>query len=143
MAINTSFTLVDAYGRTTTKRYEGTSTLMADAITRSASLLGDLLALSDIGSLKITYSQDEISSSAAATGANLDAGMTLHCRLDNGKMYPLKVPVPDATVINADGSIDISNTLVTDFVANFMLAGYFRVSEGNYVVSVVSGELDR
>lgn len=143
MAIDVSFTIQDAYARQGSKRFEGTDTLLADAQTSAAALLIDFNALSLTGVVKETYSIDSLIFQAAQAGANLDAGATIRTRLNNGKLYSFKVPAPVAAVINSDGSIDVTSALVTDYIANFEAAGKYRVSEGNYVVDILGGELDR
>lgn len=143
MAIDVSITLVDDYQRTSTKKFESTATLLADAETALTALWADLAAVSQMGALNRTFSDTAVFSQAVDAGANVDAGGTLHCRLNNGKMYALKIPAIDPALVNADGTIDISATAITDYVANFESTGSFRVSEGNYIVSIVRGELDR
>lgn len=143
MAFSTTFTLVDAYGRITRKEFESEATTLADAVTWGNALLTDLLAATQLGSLMITHSDKSIANNAAEAGSNLDAGATIRCRLDNGKVYPFKLPAPDEVLINVDGTIDITNTLVTDLLGNFMTAGHYTVSEGNVIVTILGGELDR
>jgi len=143
MAFQTTFTLVDAYGRQTSKGFESEATVLADAQTWGAALLADILAASQLGSLMTTNSDKAVTSNAAEAGANVDTGCTIRCRLDNGKVYPFKLPAPDPVLINTDGTIDVSNALITDLIGNFMAAGHYTVSEGNVVVSILGGELDR
>ena len=142
MAFNVTLSLVDDYGRTTSKRYSVTDALAADALTSVGALITDLLALSDIGTQKHEITLRTVAANSPQSGANKDVGMTLHCVLDNAKVYPLKVPCPKAAVINADGTIDIEDSKVTDFVDNFLTGGKFRISEGNYITEILYGELD-
>lgn len=143
MAIDLTFTLIDAYARQGKKGFEGVDTVIADAQTSAAALLVDFNALSTVGVVKETYSTDSLIFQSAQAGANLDAGGTIRVRLNNGKLYSFKIPAIDVSVVNVDGSIDVTSALVTDFVANFESAGKYRVSEGNYVVDILGGELDR
>jgi len=143
MAFDCSFTLTDAYTRTSTKRFEGRATVLATAITDAEGLLADIAAISLAGSFKRTISQTDVISEAVETGANIDAGATIHCRLNNGKVYAFKIPAFDPALVNSDGTVMVSNAAVTGFIANFEQAGQYRVSEGNYVVEILYGELDR
>lgn len=143
MAFGVSLTLVDAYKRNTTKRYEGTATTLAQSQLDSQALTDALGSLTLAGVVKETHSVDNLVFEAAQAGANIDAGATLHCRLNNGRLAPLKIPAVNASIINADGTVDISASVVTEFVALFEQTGPFRLSDGNYVVAVEYGELDR
>lgn len=143
MAIDLTFTTIDAYARQGKKGYEGVDTVMADAQTSAAALLADFNGLTLLGVVKESFTTDVLVFQSAQAGANLDAGATIRTRLNNGKLYSFKIPAPVAAVINSDGSIDVTNALVTDFIANFESAGKYRVSEGNYVVAILGGELDR
>lgn len=143
MAFDVSFTLVDDYARTSTKRFEGEATTLSQAQTDATALLADLAAVTLMGAFRRTFHVAEAVSEAVETGANVDAGGTLHCRLDNGKQYALKIPAIDPDLVNPDGSIDITAAAITDFVANFQDAGAYRVSEGNLITDILHGELDR
>jgi hypothetical protein len=142
MAFGVSIQLIDDYGRTTTRRYENTQALAADALTDVAALIVDFLAVSDLGTVKHDICVATVAANGAQSGANKDVGGTLHVRLNNGKLYPLKIPGIKDAMLNADGSIKIDDEDVIAYVANFLTGGTFRVSEGNYVTDIVSGELD-
>lgn len=143
MAIDVSLNVVDDYKREAVKRFEGVATVLATAQTDATNLLADFAALTLAGVRGRTFHVFEVQSEAVETGANVDAGGTIHCRLNNGKKYAFKIPAIDPAVVNEDGTIDITATAVTDFIANFLTGGQYRVSEGNYVVSILYGELDR
>jgi len=143
MGVFCSFTLQDAYARTTRKSWEGTATTISQAETDAAALLTDIAACSLCGAVKRTLSVEAVLSEAVESGANVDAGGTVHCRLNNGKLYALKIPAIDPGLVNPDGSIDIEAAAITGLVANFESGGAYRVSEGNYITSIEYGELDR
>lgn len=143
MTIDLTLTAVDAYARRSARKFEGTATTLAQAETDKAALLTDFAAVSLAGVAMATYNQSTVESEAVETGANIDAGATLHCRLNNGKLYALKIPAIDPDLLNADGSVKIDNAAITNYVANFQSGGAYRVSEGNYIVSIEYGELDR
>lgn len=143
MAINVDFTLVDAYARQGHKRFEGTAVTVAQAETDAGGLLTALAAITKAGAVKRTLRLDSVLSEAVEDGANLDAGATIHCRLNNGKIYAFKIPAFDDALLNADGSVKIDNAAITGFIAKFETSGPYRVSEGNYVTEILYGELDR
>lgn len=142
MAFQVGLEMIDDYGRITTRRFSETDALVADALTAVGALITDFLAVSDMGTVKHDIALQTVATNAPTAGANRDVGGTLHCRLDNGKMYPLKIPSIKATMLNPDGSIDIADGAITDYVANFLTGGKFRVSEGNYITEILYGELD-
>jgi hypothetical protein len=141
--MDTKLTLRDAYNRYGSKSFQGTSTTVVGAQADAAALAVDLDAVSLAATVKTRVAVDELIASVPQAGANIDAGGTLHCRLDNGKLYGLKIPAINPSIVNADGSIDISDPLVTAFVAHFQTGGEYTVSEGNLITVVEYGELDR
>lgn len=143
MPFDVSMTLVDDYSRTTNRRFEGTATTLAQSETDEGNLATDLFAVSDMGRVKTSYSTDVAETDAAGAGANLDAGGTLHVRLNDGTVYPLKIPAIKPSLVLSSGQIDIDAAAITDYVANFLSGGAFRVGRGRYVTAILSGELDR
>lgn len=143
MAFDVSFTLRDAYTRTTTRRFTNTRADIADAITDTATMLGYLEALSKMAVVKTEIIKVTTYSTSPESGANVDAGGTLHARLNNGKLYPMRVPALDPALVNTDGSVKLGETAVTNFVGAFASGQNWTVSEGNTVSAVEYGELDR
>lgn len=142
MGFEVGLEMVDDYGRITTRRFSNTDTLVADALTSVGSLITDFLAVSDLGTVKHDVAVRTVATNAATAGANKDVGGTLHCRLDNAKMYALKIPGVKASMVNTDGSLKIDDEDIVAYVANFLTGGKFRVSEGNYITEILYGELD-
>lgn len=144
MAFEVTFTVLDAYGRTTRRTYGSDRATLADVLTDSSTMLGLLEGLSLGAISRYSISQVVPVASPSPTAlANVDAGATLHCRMENSKLVGLKVPAIDPALVNADGSVDLTENAVTDFVAAFATGAHWRVSEGNYIVDIVSGELDK
>lgn len=143
MAIDLTFTIRDAYARRGSKRFEGTATTLATAETHAAGLLADWQDVSDVGFDMQTFNSSEVLSEAPGAGANLDAGATIHCRLDNGKLYAFKVPAIKPSLVNTDGTVKIADAAVVALLGNFAAAGNYRVSEGDAIADVLYGELDR
>jgi len=135
---------LDDYGRSTTKRYENDRTLLADALTDATALVAAMAGISDAGVIKVNIIHSTVANAAAATaGANVDTGATIHCTLDNGKGYGLKVPMIKAAKVGTGGAIDIEDADIVTFTTLFLTAGHFRMSEGNYITDVRSAELDK
>jgi hypothetical protein len=143
MALQIAVTWQDAYGRTSTKRYGSDRTLLADAATDAAALIAAMGDISGAGTVKFEVIQVTPAINAPVALSNLDAGATIHCRLANGKLYPLHVPAILATKINSDGSVDVADADIVTFVELFESGGHFTVSEGDLVTAPEYAELDR
>lgn len=142
MAFDIAVKLVDDYGRTTTRMFHTTETVWATMLTTVATFMATLQAVTDLGNQSETGSGTTVDVDAATSGANKDVGATLHCVLDNGKGYALKIPGVKPSMINVDGTVKTDDAAVIAYVANFKSGGKFTVSEGNMVASVAYGELD-
>jgi hypothetical protein len=144
MAFDVTFTLQDKYARRTTRRYTNTRALLADCQTDLATMIGMLETLSGCAVVKAEIGIPSTYDTEPDSGANIDAGATLHVRLNNGKLYPMHIPAITSTYLNSDGSVKIDNSDVTDFTGAFATSGgHWTISEGNTVASLESGELDR
>jgi len=143
MAIACRITMVDDFGRSLSKGVETVDTVIATAITHVTAYLTALHAVSDAGWRKQDYLADGVITQAPGAGANRDTGATIRVTLDNGRNYAFKIPMPAASIINPDGSVDIGDADVLALIALFETAGYLRVSDGNYVTAVLGGSLDK
>ncbi len=143
MAFQISLETIDAYGRVSTKRFGNDRTLVADALTDAGTLVTKFLAVSDAGTVKHSITLETAAANAATAGANIDAGCTIHCTLADGTGYALKIPAPDPDILGADGSVDLTDGAVIDYVALFESGGHFTVSDGEVIASMRYGELDR
>lgn len=146
MAHICSVRLVDDYGRTTNKRYELTTAVVADAITESQAAILLLDAVTDMGLVKATLLVDlGATPTSPATGANKDAGMTITGLLEGGlgKKASTKVPAPIAACINPDGTIDLTQTAVAAFLVLWSAdPPDFKISDGEEIESWTKGTLD-
>lgn len=142
MGFRTTITFVDAYGRTTTKRFDNTAALIADALTDAAALVAVYQAVTGAGVLKYEVAQVTNVNEAAVAGSNVDAGGTLHLRLNNAKLCPLKIPAILAAKVQADGAILVGDADILALVAMFANAAEYYLSETNYETAIVGGELD-
>jgi hypothetical protein len=137
-----SITLQDSFDRRSTKRFEGDFVDFAAAGTAVVLLVADLDALSDAQVIAYNVGQKSDYSGSLVAGANLDAGITLSVQKDDNEKAVLKVPAPALSVVNADGTVDITAALVTDYVDNW-ITGTWYISDGENVASLLSGKLDR
>lgn len=135
-------TLRDAYNRTTTKRFQTDETDHAAAVSAANLFCADLSAITEAEIIAYTVGLKTAYTDAVSAGANLDEGVTLSVELTSGKRAVIKVPAPVKSPVNPDGSVDITDTLVTDFLDNW-LVGNFLLSDGETVSSLLSGRLDR
>ena len=144
MAFIISLTLKDAYSRTTTRRFETVSSTLSAAQADGAALIAALGDVSIAGIVKAEYAVvDSSVAEAAGEGANVDVGATVHCRLDNSKLYPLHIPMINISMLNEDGSVKLGDSDMVTYIAQFLTGGHLRVSEGNYVTAAEYGELDK
>lgn len=137
-----SVTLRDAYNRQTTKRYEVDAVDHTTALAEFNALCVDLAALSMAEIISYTCGLKTAYTDTVTAGANLDAGITLSVEVSTGEKATLKVPAPVASVINTDGTVDVTAALVADYVDNW-ITGNFLVSDGEEVSTLLSGKLDR
>lgn len=144
MAFSAVVTLQDDFNRTVTKRYETETEVLATAQTDVAGLITDLEAVTDLGVVKVTYTLgDTTEASSPAANANVDTGATFRCRLASGKIAALKIPGFPLSKVDSGGNIDVTDTDVVNYFANFEAAGAFTVSDGEAITEVLTGMLDK
>jgi len=145
MGAKLSVTLDDAYGRTTARVYGmETESLLADYQTNAAAFLTALEAVTDLGCVKATILIPVTSPEFAETaGANVDVGGTASGWIDAGmKKGSMKIPGIKASLVSADGSIDIAAATAT-FLALFESAAKFNLSDGEQIDTWIKAALDR
>lgn len=143
MAIVATVSLIDSLNTQVTKRYELEATTLVQAAIDMNLVIADLLAVTDLGVVSVTYSEkDETEATAAGAGSSVDAGGTFRVRLDNGKIAVHKIPGFPISKASSDRNIDVADVDVVAYFANFLLAGVLRISEDNYVTAVLSGKFD-
>lgn len=142
-------TMRDAYGRIARKRYEtedivgvdvGAEYLTAQGF--ATTLLAALANLTEADVLYYNLGREVTYTDTADAGANKDEGITiLGQKLDN-KLVVIKVPAPVNSVINVDGTVDITDALVTAYTNHFNVSGGFTLSDGENINALISGRLD-
>jgi hypothetical protein len=147
MAIIATLHLIDSYGRNKSMRVETTqeTIALAKAAIEDVGGLADLLdAITDLELVSVSYSTKDTDAAFAGTGSsNADVGATFRLRKVDGNLVAYKVPGFDVNLCNANGSIDADADGVAEYFALFGSGGSFRVSDGEVVDAVVSGELDK
>lgn len=143
-------TLQDAYGRTTRKLYKTEDIVGVDVgaeyLTAQGFATTLLTALSNLSEAEILYynlGREVTYSDTADPGANVDEGMTALARKTNNKLVVLKVPAPVNAVFNPDGTLDVLDAVVTAYTNHFIATGGFTISDGENIVALVSGRLDK
>lgn len=143
MAINVTLKLRDSFGRETTKRIETNETVLSDAETAVATLLTDLAAITDLECIGSVYSSKKAADTFAGAGtSNVDVGATFSVLTGTGKRASHKVPGFPLSKVEAGGTIDVTDVDVAAYFALFETGGSLRLSDGEYIVSVLSGQLD-
>lgn len=137
-----ALTYVDAYQRRGTKRYELDTVDFAGALARAATLATALGNLMEADILKYTVGQEIPYTDTVVAGANRDEGITLSADLGAGKTAAIKIPTPVNTVINPDGTVDITDGLITALETEY-LSTEVLVSDGEVVLDFLSGKLDK
>jgi hypothetical protein len=137
-------TLRDSFNRQTRKKLETETDVLATAQSAVGALITTLLAVSDLGVDLVTYSFKDTGDAAVPTaGSNVDTGATIQGRVASGELVAVKIPGIKATMVGANGSVDVTGTEVAAYLDNFETAGAFTVSDGETVTEWVRGELDR
>lgn len=143
MAFHATVTLIDSLNTITTKTYETETDVLATAQVAVGALIANLLAITDLGVVSVTYSEKDLSeASAAAADSSVDPGATFRVRLDDGYIAAHKVPGFPIGKVAPGRSIDVTDADVVAYFANFEPAGGFTLNRGNTVDEVLSGTYD-
>jgi hypothetical protein len=147
MGIPISIKLIDAYGRTSTKRVELATDVVATAVTDAPLVATALATASDCGLVSCTILVDSGATPTTPTaGGNLDAGVSIQGLLagTTGKYATLKIPAPLAAYIDPDGSVDLANATLKAYL-DYWTEAVIKclISDGEEVDSWIKGTLDR
>lgn len=145
-----SVTLEDDFGRKSRKRYETEDLSGADVGAEYLEAQGFvttlLTALGNLSEADILYynlGREVTYTDTVDPGANHDVGMTALGKKENNKLTVLKVPAPVLTIFNPDGTLDITDGLVTAYTNHFIASGGFTTSDGENITELVRGRLDK
>ena len=141
-----SCTLADAYGRTTHRVYEmDTIVLLADYIIAAGAFKTALAAVTDLQLVRCDLVLPGIVEGFAVTaGANVDVGATFsgYIQDGDGKKASMKLPGIKASLVDADGSVDITGAIAT-WLGEFEDGEDFMLSDGEQIDAWIKGTLDR
>jgi len=144
MAVKCVLSLIDSMGRVVTKRIETNQTTLVDAAGAITDYLVDLEAVTDLGSIGSSYSEIGAGDTFSVTsGSNVDTGATFKVLTGTGKKAAHHVPGFKQSLAGGNGEIDVTGNEVVAYFANFLTGGELRLSDGEYVVSVISGKMDK
>lgn len=133
--------MVDAYGRSVSKRFDLDETDYAAALSLAGDFIDDLAALTEARILSYTLATKVVYNDVVTAGANRDEGITFSVRTEDNEKAVIKVPAPINSVINSDGTVDLLDSAVAAFAANY-LNGQVLVDDGEVVTEFISGRLD-
>lgn len=142
-----SLTLLDKQGYTTTKRFELVAGECADLLVVAAALATDLAAVSECQVIKATMLVEVPGAPFGAVGAAayVDKGCTITGWVDGvpGKKASVKIPSPESTFVDTDGTIKIGEALMVTFLAHFLDGGDALLSDGEDIDSWIGGKVDK
>lgn len=137
-----TYKLTDAYGRDSRKTFQVDAADIATAQTLAGDLNADLQAITGMAVLQ--YSINLVTVVAGDTPdatANKDEGGTFQVRKADNDKASVKIPAPVDSIRNVDGTLDLTDLIVTNFFDNFV-GGAWRVSDGEQVIALLKGTLD-
>jgi hypothetical protein len=143
-----SLTLVDKQGYTMNKRIElATEVDPADYLINGAAIATDLAAVSECQIIKATV---QIAVPGAPFGlvgaaAYVDKGATITGWVDGipGKKASTKIPSPESTFVNTDGTIKMTEALMIAYLAHYLAAGDALLSDGESIDAWIGGKVDK
>lgn len=142
-AYDLSLTLYDAYHtKPTTRSFKIFAADFAAAQTAVEAFVPDYQAVTELWITESRLTDTETYTGVVGARANKDEGMTLSVRLVNeNKKAIVQVPGPIAGIRNSDGTIDLTEAVMTAFMAHYT-DGTILVSDGEEVEAFLGGKLD-
>jgi len=141
-----SIRILDAYGRSKRKKVELKSLDSAQAELDADNVYTAYAGVINGHAISMTVSGEKTYAGAAGAGSNVDTGVTMSCQLANRpERAALKWPTPDPTILNGDGTVDLSNAAVVA-VRDLYVDGVGQVaylSDGESITGFISGSLDK
>ena len=137
-----SISLVDAYGRLISKRFDVSAADHPAALTAAGLFMADLADVTGARILSYDVATHVVYTDTVTAGSNRDTGATVSVRTADNEKAITRIPAPEATIFQADGSVDLADAAFTAYMANF-LAGTILVDDGETVTEVLGGRLDK
>lgn len=133
---------IDFYKRRGTKRFQLEAIDFPTALTNAGVFVTALEGAMGANIESYKVAQETANSDSATAASNKDAGITISCDLGGGKRAALKIPTPEDAYLNPDGTVDLTNALITAVEADY-LSGKVLISDGETVLDFLSGKLDK
>ena len=139
-----SWKMRDAYNRDSVLSAQIEALDFNTAIGDLSSYLEDYKAMTQSEILRYTISQDMDFVDTVDAGANKDAGVTFSLSIagEPGKKTSVKIQAPVLSIFNGDGSVLLSNPLVTAWYSH-LANGTILVSDGEAAGDLLTGSLDQ
>lgn len=137
-----SLSYIDAYKRRGTKGFVLSAVDYPTALTNAGTFVGELANAMMANILKYSVATEVVYSDTLDPLANKDEGVTISCDLGGGKTAALKIPTPVKTYVNADGTVDLTDAIITALESTY-IAGEVLISDGEVVIDFLSGKLDK
>ena len=145
-----SLTLVDGYGRETTKRLEFVDqVLLADYVLVSNDFMTELNACTDLQIIRASMNiTDGLSIPAKdPAGSNVDVGATFvgYIQDGEGKKATWKLPGVDMGKVGPGGVIDVTDADIAALLNNWLYThpNTFLLSDGESISEWITGTLDK
>ena len=137
-----SISIMDVYQRRGSKRFLLEALDIATAITNAGLFATSLADVMEAEILNYSVAARVAYTDTVGANANLDEGITISCDLGAGKRAALKIPSPKNSVLNGDGTVDLTDAAITALESHY-LSGDVLISDGEIVLDFLSGKLDR
>lgn len=149
MTVKYSLTMIDAYGRNRSMVLEAVEVaLLVDQVTALENVINQLAAVTDLGLIRADLIYVGKGTPFAVTaGANRDTGATFSGLIyaGDGKKASAKVPGIKPALVNADGTITLTQADVEDWIELYAEATphSLLLSDGETIDSWLRGTLDK
>lgn len=145
MLFKLGISVVDDFTRVSTRSFLLEAVAFANAQTLVGTFVPAYQAVTECHVFESRLTEVDTIAGSPVAGANVDAGMSISAQLDTpGKKANIQIPNPVAAVVNADGSIDLTDVLITTLETEYTKATpYVTASDGEKVTSFLKGTLDR
>jgi hypothetical protein len=141
--------LKDAYGRQTSIRREmDDQLLLVDYVAEISLFVDELLAITDLGLVDASFHVTGLEDATdPAAGANVDVGATFQGYGEGEDAYKkltTKVPGITLSFVDSNGMIDVTQTEIAAFLANYSTSPFqWKISDGEKVGTWIQGTLDK
>jgi hypothetical protein len=137
-----SLTFNDPFAGVSTRSYSLVAITFTAARLIADTVLAAVQGWTDLAVVKEELVESDAIVAVAGANSNVDRGATMQFDTGGGTTASINFPSPLVSTINPDRSVDLANGLVAAWTAPY-LAGDITVSDGELVLAVIKGTLDR